>query len=181
MKSNLYTACFTGHRKLNGQYEGGIWQKLSGHMAEVVIPKLTKEYGVGKYISGMALGVDMLAAESVLYNKHRLHTTLELHAAVPYRDQYKIWSMRQQKRYHRILERCDVVHNLYGLHHKINKLHRRNTWMINESNYVVAFWDGTESGGTFNCYSHAKKKNKSIIVINPYTLEWDLENCTIQI
>jgi len=171
----MITACFTGHRKLNGKYDGAEWRKLSGHMAEVIIPKLDKDYKIVNYISGMALGVDMLAAEAVIQHQHMLT------AAVPYRDQYKLWSMSQQKRYHQILEKCNEVNVLYGKYHKIHKLHRRNEWMVDHSNYVVAIWDGTESGGTFNCYSYAKKKKKSIIVINPYSLEWDLKQCTIQI
>jgi hypothetical protein len=34
---------------------------------------------------------------------------------------------------------------------------------------VIAFWDGSTSGGTFNCVEYAKRKKKEIYQINPLT------------
>jgi hypothetical protein len=41
----------------------------------------------------------------------------------------------------------------------------RNTDIVNESEVVVAFWDGT-SKGTLDSINKAKKANKKIIIIN---------------
>jgi hypothetical protein len=41
----------------------------------------------------------------------------------------------------------------------------RNTDIVNESELVVAFWDGT-SKGTLDSINKAKKTNKKIIIIN---------------
>ncbi len=41
----------------------------------------------------------------------------------------------------------------------------RNTEIVNESELIVAFWDG-ESKGTADSIEKAKKQNKKIIIIN---------------
>ena len=169
----MYTACFTGHRTLNGKYDGADWNRLSGYMAEVLIPKLCKEYRITNFISGMALGVDMLAAEWVLYHKNRYAEPLLLEAAIPYRDQSKIWSEEEQRRYQSILKRCDVVKILHGRRHANWKLNKRNEYMVDKAQYVIAIWDGFKKGGTYNCYKYAEKKRKSIIIVNPIVLDWD--------
>jgi uncharacterized phage-like protein YoqJ len=172
----MYTACFTGHRTLNGRYDGEEWKKLSGYMSNVLIPKVCKEYKITNFISGMALGVDMLAAELVLYHKNRLKRPLTLEAAIPYENQYKIWSEKEQRRYHTILKQCDSVKVLFGEYHENWKLQKRNEYMVDKSNYVIAIWDGFKKGGTYNCYAYATKNKKNVIIVNPLTLQWDAEN-----
>lgn len=49
----------------------------------------------------------------------------------------------------------------------------RNEWMVNRSNIVIALWDGSEKGGTYNCLKYAKSKivlDKSDLQIVNY---WD--------
>ncbi len=41
------------------------------------------------------------------------------------------------------------------------KLDNRNKYMVNNSDYVLAVWNGS-SGGTYNCIKYAKKQNKKI-------------------
>ena len=170
----MYTACFTGHRRLNGHYRGDAWKKISGHMDEKIIPMLVKKYKITNYISGMALGVDMLAAERILYHKNRYFTPLYLEAAIPYKNQYTIWPEDEQKRYHSILKRADKVKILYGTAYANWKLNKRNKWMVDESRYVIAIWDGTRHGGTFNCYSYAKKMKSvdCLLCLHPPMQRW---------
>lgn len=172
----MYTACFTGHRTLNGKYDGEDWHRLSEYIGSILIPKLYKEHRITNYISGMALGVDMLAAEWVIYHKNRFATPLYLEAAIPYEQQYKIWSERERDRYHAILKRCDNVKILYGKRHENWKLQKRNEYMVDESRFVVAIWDGFKKGGTYNCYKYATKKKKNIIIVNPLALGFNYEN-----
>jgi uncharacterized phage-like protein YoqJ len=46
---------------------------------------------------------------------------------------------------------------------------RRNEYMVDNADMVIAFWDGSTSGGTFNCVEYAKRKKKEIYQINPLT------------
>jgi uncharacterized phage-like protein YoqJ len=45
----------------------------------------------------------------------------------------------------------------------------RNEFMVNNSDIVIAVWDGT-NGGTANCVKYAQVENKEIIIIDPHKL-----------
>ena len=49
-------------------------------------------------------------------------------------------------------------------------MQKRNVYMVDHSDYVVAVWDGTRSG-TGNTVEYAKTKGKGIIRIDPSTLK----------
>ena len=46
------------------------------------------------------------------------------------------------------------------------KMQKRNQYMVNSSDIVIAVWSGSK-GGTGNCVNYAKMQKKEIIVINP--------------
>lgn len=46
------------------------------------------------------------------------------------------------------------------------KMQKRNEYMVDNSDIVIAVWDGTK-GGTYNCVKYAQKLEKKIIQINP--------------
>jgi uncharacterized phage-like protein YoqJ len=48
-------------------------------------------------------------------------------------------------------------------------MQKRNEYMIDKSDYVIAVWDGSPSG-TGNTVRYAKQKNKKILIINPSDL-----------
>ena len=45
-------------------------------------------------------------------------------------------------------------------------MQRRNIWMVDESDYVIAVWDGS-NGGTGNCVKYAQKEDKQITIVKP--------------
>jgi uncharacterized phage-like protein YoqJ len=45
-------------------------------------------------------------------------------------------------------------------------MQKRNEYMVDNSDIVIAVWDGSK-GGTYNCVKYAEKLGKKIIVINP--------------
>jgi len=49
-------------------------------------------------------------------------------------------------------------------------MQKRNEWMVDHSDYVIAVWDGSK-GGTGNCVKYAIKQEKEILQLNPKTLE----------
>jgi len=54
--------------------------------------------------------------------------------------------------------------------YKASKMQKRNIWIVDNSDGLVAVWDGTP-GGTANCVEYARNKsretNKKIFYINP--------------
>lgn len=45
--------------------------------------------------------------------------------------------------------------------------HKRNEWMVDNSDAGLAFWNGKESGGTYKCLEYAKSKNRPVLNIYP--------------
>ena len=58
-----------------------------------------------------------------------------------------------------------------GIYH-IAKMQKRNEYMVDKADIVIAVWDGS-SGGTGNCVKYAQKVGKSIVKLNPVDIkEW---------
>ncbi len=56
-------------------------------------------------------------------------------------------------------------------------MQKRNEYMVDKSNLVLAIWNGDKSGGTWNTIKYAMKKGKNIryIMLNENNWHWDEE------
>lgn len=150
---------FTGHRpdKLGGYT---VPNKISQRVCREIREKLN-ELKPTRAITGMAQGVDQWAAQ-ICYMMNIPYV-----AAVPFVGQESIWPEMAQKRWRFLIGRAaEVVVVCEGAYAPI-KLQKRNEWMVDHADVVLAVWDGT-AGGTANCVRYAEKKKKSIVRINPY-------------
>ncbi len=66
------------------------------------------EHGIRNFISGFAIGFDMLAAEVVVSMKAE-HPDITLTAAIPFNGQSMRYSLSDQSRYERLLNHADQV------------------------------------------------------------------------
>lgn len=151
---------FTGHRpdKIGGYRYCDLHEKIKTSISEVLISlKPTK------VISGMALGVDQLACDVCL------KLNIPIIAAVPFQGQEKIWPEESKKYYHSLLERCCEVKYVSPPGYAAWKMIERNKWMVDNSDTLIAVWNGS-SGGTKQCVEYAVFKSKKIIYINPSLL-----------
>ena len=99
----LRRVCFTGHRpeKLNRSEKsvlGGLETAIQQAIAD----------GSNVFISGMARGVDIWAAEIVLRFRSE-GEDIKLICASPYRGFEKSWSIDWQRRYNDVIEAADLV------------------------------------------------------------------------
>jgi uncharacterized phage-like protein YoqJ len=164
------TFCFTGHRpdKLYGydkNSEGNVYLRNAINDSIKYLHVLN---GIDTFISGMALGWDMWAAEEVL----ELQDTypIKLICAIPCKGHSDKFSKQDKEDYLHIIYRANYVHNVTGIKYFPRCMQIRNEWMINNSIGQIAGWDGTH-GGTYNCIQYANKVNKTNrIVINPLTM-----------
>lgn len=162
---------FTGHRpqrfkfKYNENDPDCIMLK---NILRAEIERLIDQ-GVNYFISGMALGVDMWAAEIVLELKKIGHN-IKLECAIPCVDQDIKWIESSRRRYAAILKRADKVEYV-GREYTPDCMMKRNRYMIDHSNYVIAVYDGGYSGGTAATVRYATQKGIKSIVINPDTYE----------
>lgn len=105
----MKSCAFTGHRPQNLPFGYRETDERCFALKETLrtqIIRFIEEEGVTHFISGMALGVDMYAAEIVLGLKET-YPNLTLEAAIPCQTQPNRWSPAMRKRYEAILARCD--------------------------------------------------------------------------
>lgn len=160
-------ACFTGHRPQSIPY---LWEEdsVQSHRLKEELKNsivyLIENNGVTHFISGMALGVDMIAAEIVL-NLKKKYPNITLECAIPCETQANYWTEKYRDRYFSIIEMSDKE-TLLQTHYSRDCMHKRNRYMIDNSDYVVAVWNGLPSG-TGKTVLYAREKNKQIIQIKP--------------
>ena len=158
-----YTISFTGHRPkgLPWGYNENLPQaiKFKQDMKTLLIEKINQGYH--NFIVGMALGIDMMVAELLIELKNEYNIFIK--AAIPCKNQEIKWNMLQQKRYKNILEKCDNI-VFVSDNYSINCMQRRNEYMVDNSNMLIAVWNGKPSG-TENTIKYANQKGVDIIII----------------
>ena len=162
----MKTVCFTGRRP----------QKLPWGYNEMdpgcllLKNKLEKEIdaaiekGATRFISGMAMGVDMWAAEIIIARK-KCGLSVTLEAAVPHKKQADSWSPGMKERYERILKSCDTV-TLVSESYSPYCMAKRNQYMVDKSDLLIAVTDDF-TGGSGKTVLYARSKNVPVIIIEP--------------
>lgn len=141
----------TGHRpdKLGG-YDWHIYRKLVGLAVQSL-----QERNATKLITGMALGWDMaLADAAVILN-------LPFIAAIPFEDQASRWRLMQRVHWQRLVKKAAQAVIVSEGGYAPWKMQRRNEWMVDHCDRVLALFNGTE-GGTANCIKYAGRYNKPV-------------------
>lgn len=156
-EKRMHRCCFTGHRP----------EKLT-EPADVVIAGLEREIrnaiidGLNVFITGMARGVDIWAAEIVL----RLRSEgedVKLICASPYEGFERGWRADWQHRYNAILRNADLVRYICSGYSRAC-FQIRNEWMVNHSSLVIAAFNG-EPGGTKNTIDYAAKASVTVRLV----------------
>lgn len=160
-------ACFTGHRPQNLPFrfnESDVRCLKIKEQLEKIIRDLIVNYNVTYFISGMALGIDVYAAEIVLKLKKEF-PIIKLEAAIPCETQAVKWKEADRDRYYSIIEKCDKETMLQA-HYTADCMQKRNKYMVDNSKYVIAVWDGRPSG-TGSTVRYAKEQGRLVYVIDP--------------
>ncbi len=147
--------CFTGHRpdKIgNDEY------KIK-EMLKAEIQKSISE-GYLTFISGMALGVDVWAAEIVIQEKLN-NPEVKLICASPYPGFERSRCLADRMKYHEILNNADYIINISEQYTKFC-FQIRNMWMVDRADRVIAVFNGSR-GGTYNTVKYAEKKNIQVV------------------
>ena len=155
----LRRCCFTGHRpeKLGCSEEEAI-RLLHGAIVDA--------YGSGyrTFLSGMARGVDIWAAEIVL-KERAVHKDIHLICALPHPDFETRWKAEWQRRYAAILAKADLVKTICPVF-SMSAYQKRNEWMVDHSALVLALYN-SQPGGTANTIAYAKKQGVKVKIITP--------------
>ncbi len=163
----MKTVCFTGHRpeKLNFTENDIRFERFENLLFKIV-DRLSL-LGCENFISGMARGFDIWAAEAVCLLKEKKEVRLV--CAVPFPEQSKSWAKSERQRWNNIISHSDDVVIIFEKYRK-SCFHERNRYMVDNSHVVVCLYDGT-SGGTAYTVNYALKKGKVVIQIDPNTFK----------
>lgn len=153
-EKRLHRCCFTGHRpeKLN-RPEREIKLELKKEICRALEDNFTV------FISGMARGVDIWAAEIVLQLR-KDGIPVRLICACPYPGFERNWSNIWQTRYTAILSAADLVRFISPCYSS-RCFQVRNEWMVNHSSNVIAVFNGQPSG-TKNTIEYAQQQGISV-------------------
>ena len=152
----------TGHRNLPNQ-EG-----VEG-VLRLILERILVRESAPIAISGMAMGADLIFAEVAL------SLDIPLWAAIPLENQSEDWPFSWQKRWEKVLRRASrkisvwEEPNYQGFSQR-ERLLNRNLWMLDNSEVIVAVWDGRLRGGTFHTIAEAGRRGRRFLHLNPKTL-----------
>lgn len=158
--------CFTGHRP----------EKL-GMSEDDVIARLEKailaaiQDGYTTFISGMARGVDIWAAEIVLKLRDA-GQPIKLICASPFDGFESSWKSEWRTRYKTVIETADLTKFICNNYSR-TCFQTRNEWMVDHSARVIAVYNG-QSGGTQNTIVYANRH--SVDVKNVFEMNEELED-----
>lgn len=158
---------FTGHRphKLWGyDIHQDKYRKLYIVLRNIVMNNI-QEGCENVLISGMALGVDTVAAYLAVTLRDK-GLPIKFEAAVPCWNQDSKWHGESREIYKNLISKADVVTMVHDGPYNYSCMQDRNEYMVDHADILIAVWDGS-SGGTGNCVRYAKSKEIKIIRVDP--------------
>lgn len=162
------SACFTGHRSQKLPWRFNEDDERCKSMKEKLRIEIVKaiENGYKTFICGMAIGFDMICAETVLALKKQ-YPDIKLIGALPCKTQDSKWFYKDKIRYRNLLDKLDGIRCIYDTYIGSECMLERNRYMVNNSSLLIALFDGITIGGTMSTVEYAKMQNLKIVVIGP--------------
>ena len=160
--------CFSGHRPSDLPWkfkENGIRFLFFRFRLKTILKKLIKQ-GYTTFVSGMALGADLILAEEVLALRDK-YIDIKLICAVPCYNQYAKWSEDDVTRYKFILNYADEIVYVSETDYYKGCMFERNKYIIENSSAILAVYNGKKYGGTYQTLRMAKAARLKIFTIKP--------------
>lgn len=187
----MLTISFTGHRPNNKNMGGYDWKSkknkaIMKELKDTIIKTLIDEWNSEAYTEpykavtfyfGGALGIDQMAFNICKEIESEYDGDYNFILAMPFAKQDGNWLQEskdelawEKKEATKVilvdtLEKYKISGYIEDNYYPA-KMQKRNEYMVNNSDIIIAVWDGS-SGGTGNCVKYAKKKTRRIIQINP--------------
>ena len=173
---NNKKCAFTGHRPQSLPFGFNEADERCIALKKVLrneIINLIENKGVTHFITGMAIGVDMYAAE-IVHGLKASYPGITLESAIPCENQAEKWIEEQRDRYFDIAAKCDKE-TMIQCQYTPDCMHKRNRYMVDQADFIVAVWDGRPSG-TGKTVQYAQRQGKPIVIINPKTQRVEKED-----
>jgi uncharacterized phage-like protein YoqJ len=123
--------------------------------------RMIESYNPSKIITGMALGWDQaLAHASIVLG-------VPFIAAVPFVGQESVWKPEAKDVYHELLSKASEVVVVCEGGFASSKYIKRDEWMVDHGEAMLALWNGQKHGGTYHCIKYAQKVNRPVFNVWP--------------
>ena len=109
------------------------------------------------YLTGMAEGFDLWAAEKVAKLKAEL-PDLTLGCILPFPGHAR----KGGEAYQRILAAADFRHTVCPSSHRGSYL-KRNDFLVDRSSLIICYYDGLQAGGTLYTLMRARKQGRAVV------------------
>ena len=155
------TVAFSGHRTNRIAKFTADREKLFREVAFdtfVAIESYCIKKGYDTFLSGMCEGFDLIAAEEVL-NLKKEYPHIRLKCVVPFKGQAERYTQADKRRYDTILAQADEVVTLQDGYTEGCFL-RRNDYLLENSAFLMVYYDAVAVGGTFYTLKRAVEQKK---------------------
>lgn len=151
------TCCVTGHRDIPAERIDHIKTSLEYEVDRAISDGFTC------FLSGFADGADLLFA-GIVAERIAKNPTLKLIAAIPYRR--RLDTLQKSGRTKALIDLCAEIYIAAEEYHP-SVYAKRNRYMVERSDRVIAVYDGREKGGTVGTIrlAHTLKKELREIAI----------------
>ncbi len=162
---NFSKCCFTGYRPDKFPFplntSNAEFLKFENDLFEQIL--MLAEENCTTFYCGMAMGFDLLAGEAVLSVKNAFPSPLRLVCVLPFKGQAYGFPPYWQEKFEAVKNGADEIIVLSEKYHT-GCYQSRNIYMVDNSDYVLTWFDG-KKGGTQNTINYAKKKGRQIFNI----------------
>lgn len=159
------TVAFTGNRNITTSDN-----RADANLENVVRTELSlcleDCYREGKtnFISGMAIGWDMLCAEEVL-KLRELYSDICLIIAIPFQGEELQYSEKDKRRYRKIYEVANHKEFITDDNYDKDDYHKRNDWMIANSSELIVYDSEKPRSGTASTVRKARLSGVEVLNI----------------
>lgn len=130
------TVAFTGHRHYDGCADEGVYARLEELYSQ----------GYRFFLSGMAWGFDLAAAEQVI-RLQSAHSDVALVLVEPFAEFRRLFRGEDARRYDAIVKAASQ-RVVVGEDSGRESFFLRNKYLVQHSTRLIAWWDGGKGGGT---------------------------------
>ncbi|MCD8382031.1 MAG: DUF1273 domain-containing protein [Clostridiales bacterium] len=163
------SCCFTGHRTNRLPWLGNPSDFRTLSLTDALWKRIQSSYedGYTHFLSGMALGTDLLCAELVLRLRADTGGAVELIPVIPYPGQAERWKQEDRCRYREILQMCRENLVVVSPCYSKTCYFLRNRYLVDHAAKIIGVYDGSPSGGTHQTLEYARQKGLEMELLMP--------------
>lgn len=162
------TCCFTGHRPNRLPWLEDKTDLRTQAITRSLWQRIVSSYDQGYtcFLSGMALGVDLICAELVLKLADQ-EPEVKLIPVVPFPSQSARWSSADRMRYQKVLNQCREDLVVVCPSYRKDCYLLRNRYLVDHSSKIIGVYDGIDRGGTHQTLEYAKRRGLEMELLIP--------------